>query len=114
MLQHPKHWWQQAVWSDEFKCELWGANKIKWVRRPKNKAYDPRYTAKTIKHGGGSLMLWGNISWKGKGRLVKLEGLQDSEAYTNMLEENLVQSVEEMGLGPRWFFQQVCKNLTFL
>ena len=31
------------MWSDECKLELFGSNDTKFVRRPVNKAYDPKY-----------------------------------------------------------------------
>ncbi len=51
-------------------------------------------------------MLWGCISWRGMGKLVKLEGKVNSQKYLDMLDEYLDPSVEVMGLGDRWIFQQ--------
>ena len=53
--------------------ELKGHNRSKHVRRPKGKAFDPKYTKKTTKFGGGSVMIWGCVSYYGVGRLVKVE-----------------------------------------
>ena len=51
------------------------------------------------------------ISWKGPGRLVRIEGNLNAEGYIALLEEHLFASVQEMGLGPRWVFQQVLRTV---
>ena len=51
-------------------------------------------------------MVWGNISWKGVGRIVRVDERLNADGYIALLEENLLPSVEEMGLGSRWIFQQ--------
>ena len=43
--------------------------------------------------------VWGNISWKGPGRLVRIEGTLNADGYIALLEENLEASVEEMGMA---------------
>ena len=53
------------------------------------------------------------ISWKGPGRLVRIEGNLNAEGYIALLEEHLFASVQEMGLGPRWIFQQVVQFHSF-
>ena len=53
-------------WSDETKIELFGLNtKCHIWRKP--------CTIRTVKHGGGSIMLWGCFSAAGTGRLVGIE-----------------------------------------
>ena len=39
--------------------ELYGHNDRMWVRRPKGKfeAYRDKYSKKTVKHGGGNIMV---------------------------------------------------------
>lgn len=57
-LNWPVHKWRNVLWTDESKINLFGSdNAKKCVRRPKNKEYAPQYTIKTIKHGGGSVMI---------------------------------------------------------
>ena len=51
-------------------------------------------------------MVWGIISWNGVGKLVKVSGNINSVDYCKLLEENLEQSINMMGLGDRWIFQQ--------
>jgi hypothetical protein len=59
--------WNKILWSDETKIELFGLNAKRHVwRKP--------CTIPTVKHGGGSIMLWGCFSEAVTGRLVRIEG----------------------------------------
>lgn len=42
----------------------------------------------------------------GVGRLVFIEGNMDRHMYKSILEENLRPSVDSLGLGSSWIFQQ--------
>lgn len=50
------------LWSDESKFNLFSSDGIRYVRRPPGRRYSPRYQVPTIKHGGGSVMVWGKQS----------------------------------------------------
>ncbi len=59
-------------------------------------------TVPTVKHGGGSIMLWGCFSAAGTGRLVAIEGKMNAAKYRDILDENLLQSAQDLRLGRRW------------
>ena len=48
---------------------------------------------KTIKHGGGHLMVWATMTYDGVGPIVGIEGILDAEFYREILEETLVPSL---------------------
>jgi hypothetical protein len=54
--------WNVVIWSDWTKINLVGTDGIKYVRRPPGLRFNDRYTVKTVKHGSGSLMVWGKPS----------------------------------------------------
>lgn len=87
--------WKNVLWSDETKINLFGSDGRPHVRRPKNTAFDPRYTKKTIKHGGGNIMLWGCFSASGVGPLYWIQGNMCAPDYVNILNEVMLPYAEE-------------------
>ncbi len=58
-LDDPEEDWENVIWSDETKIELFGKNLTCRVWRRKNAELHPKNTIPTVKHGGGNIMLWG-------------------------------------------------------
>ena len=87
----------KILWSDETKIELFGLNSKRHVWRKPGTAHHLPNTIPTVKHGGGSIMLWGCFSVAG--RLVRVEGKLNGQRYIDILHENLVQSAQDLRLG---------------
>jgi hypothetical protein len=89
----------KILWFDETKTELFCLNvKCHFWRNPG--------TLPTVKHGGGSIMLWGCFSVTGTWRLVRVEGKMNGAKNREILDENLLRSAQDLRLW-RWFtFQQ--------
>lgn len=105
MLEHPFRYWQNVLWSDESKFNLFGSDGKVMVWRSTNEEFDPLCTVPTVKHQGGSVMLWGCFSRAGVGNLHFIEGIMDRFMYREILEENLQDSAKRLGLGARFVFQ---------
>ena len=86
-------------WSDETKIELFGLN-------AKCHIWRKSVTIPVVKHGGGSIMLWRCFSAAGTGKLVRIEGKMNGAKYREILDENLLQSAQDLRLGRRFTFQQ--------
>ncbi len=100
-----KNTWR-ILWSDETKIELFGLNSKRYVWRKPGTAHHLSNTVPTVKHGGGSIMLCGCFSAAGTGRLVAIEGKMNAAKYRDILDENLLQSAQDLRLGRRFTFQQ--------
>ncbi|MCJ8737403.1 hypothetical protein PDJAM_G00023560 [Pangasius djambal] len=98
--------WKKVLWSDETKIELFGLNAKRYVWRKPNTAYRPEHTIPTVKHGGGSITLWGCFSSAGTGKLVRVDGKMDGAKYRAILDENLLESAKDLRLGRRFTFRQ--------
>ncbi len=44
----------------------------------------------TVKHGGGSVLMWGCMSAAGVGELHFIDGIMNSQMYCSILKENFV------------------------
>ena len=73
--------WKHVLWSDETKIKLFGHNDQRYVCRKQGEASHPNKTIPTVKHGGGSIMLWGCFAATGTGQLQKPNGIMRKEQY---------------------------------
>ena len=94
---HERHQRNKILWSDETKLELFGLNAKRHVWRKPG-------TIPTVKHGGGSIMLWGCFSVAG--RLVRIKEKMEGAKYREILDENLLQRAQVLRLRRRYTFQQ--------
>ncbi|KAK3505609.1 hypothetical protein QTP70_021308, partial [Hemibagrus guttatus] len=104
-LDDPEEDWENVIWSDETKIELFGKNSTCRVWRRKNAELHPKNTIPTVKHGGGNIMLWGCFSAKGPGRLIRVKERMNGAMYREILSKNLLPSARALKMKRVWVFQ---------
>uniref|UniRef100_A0A8C5PHZ7 Transposase n=1 Tax=Leptobrachium leishanense TaxID=445787 RepID=A0A8C5PHZ7_9ANUR len=85
--EHLDHYWQNILWTDETKIELFGKNTQHYVWRKKGTAHQHQNLIPTVKHGGGSIMVWGCFAASGPGRIVVIDGKMNSRVYQDILDQ---------------------------
>lgn len=98
--------WQNVIWSDESKFEFVDNRRRRRVWRKKGDAFEAKYLVPTVKHGGGSVMVWGCFSYNGTGKLVFIDGKMTGQKYVEILKNNLEESARMLGIEDDFVFQQ--------
>ncbi|KAG1167300.1 hypothetical protein G6F71_009557 [Rhizopus microsporus] len=70
-----QHWtiedWRRVIWSDETKINRFNSDGRAWAWVRDGSSLQPKQVKQTVKHGGGSVMVWSAISVAGPGRTSK-------------------------------------------
>ncbi|GFY06224.1 transposable element Tc1 transposase [Trichonephila clavipes] len=75
-------------------------------REKKNAVMNPENLTPTVKHGEGSVMGWGAMVATGAGNLVFIDDNMNKFGYLKILQSSLHPSVQKLGLGSNFVFQQ--------
>lgn len=105
-LLKPKTFWNRVIWSDETIVELFRTKGKLWAWRFPNEAFNPDCTIKTVKGGGVKIILWGCMNKNGVGNLVEIKDTLTGPKYVKLLQENLFDSAQKLGLADDFIFQQ--------
>ena len=97
--EKPLGFWNKVLWSDESKFNIFGSDGKVLVWRSPKEEFGPECTIPTVKHGGGNIKCWGCFSSSGVGILIFIDGNMTGESYREILENNLLKSVEKLGMS---------------
>lgn len=106
-----RHWtvddWKRVIFSDETKINLWNSDGIQYCLRKDGTPLQPFHVQQTVKHGGGSLMFWGCMTYRGLGYGCQVYGgAMNSEDYIKILDTTFKDSLEYYGYRPVDFIFQ--------
>ena len=77
--------WSHDLWSDEAKINLLGSGGVKRVCQHPGEEHKNKCVLPTIKHGGGSVMIWGRMIAASTGGLHFTEGTMNANMYCDIL-----------------------------
>lgn len=100
------NFWRRVIFSDESKFNIFGSDGKKFVWRKPNAELQPQNIVPTVKHGGGSVMVWACMAYDGVGKLTFIEGIMNARKYIEVLRDNLNASAVKLGLAGQYHFQQ--------
>ena len=99
--------WKKVIWSNETKINHLGSDGCKWAWKRAGEGLSDRLVNGTLRFRGGSLMMWGCMTWEGVGFATKINGRIDGDLYLQILKDELQQTLEYYGLNPpNTIFQQ--------
>lgn len=100
-----KEQWKKVLFTDESKFEIFGSKRRSYVRRMPGERMSMECIQPTVKHGGGSVMVWGCFGGNKTGDLIQIEGIMDKKVYHNVLVRRAVPSGLRL-CGKGFTFQQ--------
>jgi transposase len=86
---HHQHWtvqdWSEVIFSDEAPFHLWQSSGRVYCWRGVGEEFLEENLASTVKHGGGSIQVWGCFNYNYKGPLYRIHGIMDADKYKQIL-----------------------------
>lgn len=93
-----QHWtiddWKRVIFSDESKINRFNSDGREWYWARDGYPLQPSQVVQTVKHGGGSVMVWGCMTYNGGGSLIQVEGRMDQHYYKRILIEQLLPTLD--------------------
>jgi len=103
-LKMPPMFWRKTIWSDESKFEFVNSKRRVRVWKIRGEGLNSKNVTPTTKHSK-SVMVWGCVSSSGVGKLVEITSKMDAKTYVNILENNLIESANQMAIQNDFVFQ---------
>jgi hypothetical protein len=94
------------IWSDESKFNVFGSDGRQWRWKNPTEPLRDCHVQPTVKHGDGSIMLWGCMSWAGVGNLYRIDGIMNSQVYLHILDSQLLDTIGRQDLDEAQMFFQ--------
>jgi transposase len=91
--------WSKVVWSDESKFKVFGSDGKEYYWKRPNEPLQKHHIKPVVKHGGGSVFVWGCFTFLGVGYLTRIDGGLDSELYCQILQDEFLETLEYYDLS---------------
>ena len=84
--------WKKVLWTDESKFEIFGSSHRVFVCRRVGERIVPQCETPTVKHGGGSMIMWGSFGGSRIGDLHRVTGTLKQKGYHSILQRHAIPS----------------------
>ena len=88
--------WKKVVWSDDSKFYFFHSDGRTYIRRRLSEEFNEDCIQRTVKHGGGNVMVWGCTWGNEKGMLVQVKGKMYRFQYLEILENAMIPSARSI------------------
>jgi hypothetical protein len=85
--------WKRVIWSDKTRINRFSSDGRSWCWARDGEGLQPRHVKETVKHGGGSVMIWGCMTVHGPGLMRRITGTMNQHVYKLILEEKLLGTI---------------------
>jgi hypothetical protein len=93
-------YWKHVIWTDETKISRFCLDGCSWYWKRDGESEQSCRVKKTVKCGEGSIMIWGCMTARGRGYVCKIVGTMNQYFYKNILEDELMATIEWYGFDP--------------
>lgn len=91
--------WKQVIFSDETLIRMVDScGRQFYYKDPKDKTVRPHHTKGMMQGGGGSILLWGCLTFWGPGDLSWIHGTMDSDTYVDVLDSYVHATIDHYGM----------------
>ena len=84
--------WKKVLWTDESNFEIFASPRKVFVRRRVDERIVPECVTPTVKHGGGSVMIWGYFAGSRVADLHRVTGTLNQKGYHSSLQHHAIPS----------------------
>ncbi|KAL1923169.1 uncharacterized protein VTP21DRAFT_9545 [Calcarisporiella thermophila] len=91
--------WSRVIFSDECQIRIFGNERREWFWKKRNEPLQERHIQPTIKHGGGSIMIWGCMTSYGIGRVSRIIENLNAEIYSRILNQEMIVTLQLYNLS---------------
>ncbi|KAG2464945.1 TCB1 transposase, partial [Polypterus senegalus] len=81
-------YWNHVLWSDETKINIFGSDGVKRVWQQPGEVFKDKCVLPTVKHGGGSVMVWGCMCAADTGELQFIKKTMIANMYCDILKQS--------------------------
>jgi transposase len=101
MILAPEHFWKDVIFTDESKFNLYAPDGYKKVWRLPGIQLEDHHVSPQVKFGGGHIMVWGAITYKGVGALEFIPSSMNAEVFVHTLNSGLGRTCSLFGFNPQ-------------